>query len=51
MDYLSLLEQWRKRREKILAMLDRGMTKADIARKLRITPQRVGQITKRKANP
>lgn len=44
MDYLSLLEQWRKRREKIAAMLDKGMTKADIARKLRVTPQRVGQI-------
>lgn len=44
--YKKQLKVWAKRRERIVALFDSGWTRADIARRLGITRQRVYQIVK-----
>lgn len=44
--FISSLEKWRKRREQMLAMIEAGMSMADVGRKFKISRQRVRQIVK-----
>jgi len=46
MSYQKLLDQYLKRRERIARLLASGMPQAEIARKLSISRQRVGQIVR-----
>lgn len=43
-EHRELRKQQRKRIERIMALSDKGVANADIARKMEITRQRVGQI-------
>lgn len=44
MNYKRQLELWRKRREKIAALLAKGITRTEVARRLGISKQRLSQI-------
>ena len=46
MDYKKLLEKYRKRREEVKRLLDSGLTAIEVARRMRISRQRVYQILK-----
>lgn len=49
MTYTKQLEKFRARRQKIRKLIADGISKATIARRLKITPQRVGQLAKKGA--
>ena len=44
MNYSDVLKEFKERRAKVVALVAKGMTQADIARQLKITPQRVNAI-------
>lgn len=46
MNYSDVLKQFQERRAKVVALIAKGMTQAEIARQLKITPQRVNAIAK-----
>ena len=48
MRYETIQKMWAKRRKRILAMLQSGISQAEIARRLDVTRQRIYQIIKGK---
>lgn len=46
MDYIKQLQEHKRRRDKILAALAAGIKPSAVARKFKITHQRVSQIAK-----
>lgn len=47
MTYQEKLKEWKKRRERIMRMLSRGVSESEVARKFGITRQRVNQLAVR----
>lgn len=45
-EYARFLERSRRRREKVANMQAQGMSLVQIAKRMRITPQRAGQLAK-----
>ena len=46
MDYKAQIKEWKRRRERMLDLLQRGISESEVARRFKITRQRVHQIAR-----
>lgn len=44
MDYKAKMKEWKRRRERMLELLQCGISESEVARRFKVTRQRVHQI-------